>query len=41
MSQSNAIFAAIFIAYIVFITMRGELPIYWGLLVNSGTTTGQ
>jgi hypothetical protein len=33
MNQSNVIFGAILIAYIVFITMRGELPIYMGLLI--------
>lgn len=35
MSQSNVIFASIFLAYIVFITMRGELPIYLGFLLKS------
>lgn len=35
MSQSNVIFAAIFVAYLVFITMRGEVPIYLGLLLKS------
>jgi hypothetical protein len=35
MSQSNVIFAAIFIAYLIFITVRGEIPIYLGLLLRS------
>jgi hypothetical protein len=35
MSQSNVIFAAIFIAYLIFITARGEIPIYLGLLLKS------
>jgi hypothetical protein len=43
MSQSNIIFGAIFIAYLIFITVRGEIPIYLGLLLkspaqNPGTT---
>lgn len=32
MQQSNAIFAALIIAWIVFITLRGELPTYISLL---------
>lgn len=35
MTQSNVIFAAIFVAYLIFITMRGEIPIYLGLLLKS------
>jgi hypothetical protein len=35
MSQSNIIFGAIFIAYLIFITVRGEIPIYLGLLLRS------
>jgi hypothetical protein len=35
MSQSNIIFGAIFIAYLIFITVRGEVPIYLGLLLRS------
>lgn len=33
MPQSNAIFAALAIAFIVFITMRGELSKYLGFLI--------
>lgn len=36
MQQSNFIFGMILIAYIVFITVRGELPIYISLLRGSG-----
>lgn len=36
MQQSNAIFAAVFIAYVIFITMRGELPAYIDLLRGGG-----
>lgn len=39
MSQSNIIFAAIFIAYLIFITVRGEIPIYLGLLLKSPAQT--
>jgi hypothetical protein len=39
MSQSNVIFAAIFIAYLIFITVRGEIPIYLGLLLKSPAQT--
>lgn len=42
MSQSSAIFGALFVAYFVFITVRGELPTYAGFLLSapqgSGTT---
>jgi hypothetical protein len=34
-NQSNIIFGAAFVAYVIFITMRGELPIYLGLLLNT------
>lgn len=38
MPQSSAIFAFLAIAFLVFITQKGELRIYWGLLVgNTGT----
>lgn len=37
MQQSNAIFGAVFIAYIVFITIRGELASYVTLLKGGGT----
>ena len=33
MNQSNVIFGAILFAYIVFITIKGELPTYMGLLI--------
>lgn len=36
MNQSNAIFGALLIAYIVFITVRGELPSYIELLKGNG-----
>lgn len=35
MNQSSVIFFFIFAAYFVFITVRGELPIYMGLLLAS------
>lgn len=34
MQQSNAIAGAIIIAFLVFITMRGKLPAYLGLLLG-------
>lgn len=33
MPQSNVIFAFVFAAYVIFITMRGELPKYMGFLL--------
>ncbi len=36
MQQSNVIFGAIFLAFIVFITVRGELSTYLSLLRGSG-----
>lgn len=33
MQQSNTIFAYLLIAFVVFITMRGELPKYLGFLL--------
>lgn len=36
MQQSNAIVGALVIAYIVFITQRGELPVYLTLLRGGG-----
>jgi hypothetical protein len=33
LQQSNLIFGMIFLGFIVFITMRGELPIYMGFLI--------
>lgn len=32
--QSNIIFAFLLIAFIVFVTMRGELPQYWGMMLG-------
>jgi hypothetical protein len=31
--QSNYIFGALFVAFLVFVTSRGELPTYIGLLL--------
>jgi hypothetical protein len=40
MQQSNVIFAALFVAFIVYVTLRGELPTYVGLLKGtSGNMT--
>lgn len=39
MQQSNFIFGMILIAFIVFITVRGELPTYLSLLRGSGNST--
>lgn len=40
MPQSSAIFAFLAVAFLVFITQKGELRIYWGLLTgNTGTAT--
>ncbi len=36
MQQSNVIFANLFIAYFLFITLRGELPTYITLLRGGG-----
>ena len=38
MQQSNVIFAAIFIAFIVFITLKGELATYIGLLKGNNAS---
>lgn len=35
MNQSTVIFGFLAAAFFVFITQRGELPIYWGFLVSS------
>ncbi len=37
MSQSNIIAAYLFIAFVIFITMRGELRTYLGFFVGGGT----
>lgn len=39
MSQSDWIFAYLFIAFAAFITLRGELPAYAGLLLLSPPNT--
>lgn len=36
MQQSNVIFANLFIAYFLFITLKGELPTYIALLRGAG-----
>lgn len=36
--QSDAIFAALIIAFLLFITSRGELPTYIGFILKGGTT---
>lgn len=38
MNQSTVIFGFLAAAFLVFITQRGELPVYWGLLVKSPST---
>lgn len=38
MPQTNVIFAFLFAAYFVFITVRGELPIYLGFIFASPKT---
>lgn len=42
MNQSTTIFGFLAIAFLIFITQRGELPTYWGLLVKSpqGSSAG-
>lgn len=40
MSQSNVIAGFLALAFIVFITMRGELPIYLGLLLADPKYSG-
>jgi hypothetical protein len=32
--QSNVIFATLFVAFLVFVTMRGKLPKYLGFLLG-------
>lgn len=41
MQQSNVIFGALLIAFIMFITLRGELQTYISLLRGSGTPANQ
>lgn len=38
MNQSTIIFGYLAVAFLIFITQRGELPIYWGFLVSSPAT---
>lgn len=40
MQQSNFIFAMLLIAYIIFITVRGELPAYIAILRGGGQQAG-
>lgn len=35
MNQSTIIFGYLAVAFLIFITQRGELPLYWGFLVSS------
>lgn len=36
MSQSNFVFGALFVAFIVYITAKGELPTYLQLMTGTG-----
>lgn len=38
MNQSTIIFGYLAVAFLIFITQRGELPTYWGFLVSSPAT---
>lgn len=42
MNQSTIIFGYLAVAFLIFITQRGELPTYWGFLVSSpqGSSAG-
>lgn len=40
MNQSNVIFGFIFAAFVIFITQRGELPIYLGFLLATPKASG-
>ena len=40
MQQSSVIFFCIFAAFIIYITQRGELPTYLGLLLLSPSQSG-
>ena len=35
MNQSTIIFGYLFAAFVIFITMRGELPVYMGFLLST------
>lgn len=39
MQQSNVIFASLFVAFIVYVTVKGELPTYIDLLKGNKTAT--
>lgn len=41
-NQSSVIFGFLLVAWLVFITQRGELPVYWGFLAKSpqGASSG-
>lgn len=41
MNQSTIIFGYLAVAFLIFITQRGELPIYWGFLVKSPQSPSQ
>jgi hypothetical protein len=34
MNQSNVIFAFLFAAFVIFITVRGNLPVYLGFILG-------
>lgn len=38
MNQSSVIFGFLLAAWLIFITQRGELPLYWGFLAKSPQT---
>ena len=40
MQQSNVIFAAIFLAFLIFITIKGELPAYLAIFFGSSGASG-
>lgn len=40
MQQSSVIFFTLFAAFIIFITQKGELPVYLGLLLLSPANSG-
>lgn len=39
-NQSGVIFGAIFVGFVIYITLKGELPIYAGLLLLSPPSSG-
>jgi hypothetical protein len=40
MNQSTVIFGYLFVAFLIFITMRGELPVYAGFLLSTPKASG-